>query len=920
MKTPARVSCAMLSLAFVFLILTGIPHITPSFAQVSANATPSLGPGTSGGPVVAEIIFTAPSPVVALAVGGDGLLYLLTYDGEILKVSPDGTSTSLATGVSSCSFSSYALVALPDGSVIANSCVDKEDILIKIDPAGNQSTLVQLGSNVLSMTSDASGNLYLGTWSSEGDLTVMFDPSTYLAGAVNIWGQISLVDSAGVLTTIFEGGAPLALHVSQTGDLYAAVWGKSGGFSAESKSYSVCDLRNFFWIALSEQVQIQRISNGQALPVTDQLYAVGSLVLRNNLLLAYGFPPDQACGIYRTGQGQPQRLLFTEEGVDESITGMVISGNTLYFSNVDGNVFKVNLEDLSVGAEPDDAATATAPVPSATATPLPTQTPNPTPQGVIQYVVQPGDTLAGIALSHGATVEQILEMNAISASDMLYVGQVLNVPAGTLPDTTPTNESAGQIVFVSDRDGNQEIYIMDASGDHVRRLTDNPAADSMPAWSLDGTRIVFQSQRDGNWEIYMMNADGSGVQRVTDDPADDTEPLWLSVDTTEFLLFRSNRGGSNSLYTMSLDGSSIQPVTGNDFLMADVTSKVLRFAYVQDDLWTFALDDPSSLAHRLTFQGGVSYPAWSPDGKQIAFGLELNGDSGIYVIDYVDYGSGEGHLRELTPDTARDTMPTWSPDGRQIAFVSERNGNPEIYVMNSDGGPAHQLTDNAANDLYPDWGPGETTVVVVPIPFPSPAPQATWTATPMPLAPTVIPRGVAEGNAPFRGAADAPVVIVEFADFQCPYCGRWYAQTLPRILETYPNQVKFVYRHFPIFGDDSVRAAMAADCANDQGKFWEMHDRLFTRLENQEQASLSEDTLVSYAQELGLDTRSFGACLSSQKYLNNVISDYQTAQSYGLQGTPGFVIDGVVYPIGAQPFEVFDSIIKAELSRAGGGS
>jgi protein-disulfide isomerase len=191
------------------------------------------------------------------------------------------------------------------------------------------------------------------------------------------------------------------------------------------------------------------------------------------------------------------------------------------------------------------------------------------------------------------------------------------------------------------------------------------------------------------------------------------------------------------------------------------------------------------------------------------------------------------------------------------------------------------------------------------------------TATPIPPTPTVIPRGVAEGNAPFRGAADAPVVIIEFADFQCTYCGRWYEQTLPTILETYPDQVKFVYRHFPIFGDDSVRAAMAADCANDQGKFWEMHDRLFTRLENQEQAPLSEDTLVSYAQELGLDTSSFSQCLSSQKYLDSVISDYQTAQSYGLQGTPGFVIDGVVYKMGAQPFTVFDGIIKSELAKAG---
>jgi protein-disulfide isomerase len=229
--------------------------------------------------------------------------------------------------------------------------------------------------------------------------------------------------------------------------------------------------------------------------------------------------------------------------------------------------------------------------------------------------------------------------------------------------------------------------------------------------------------------------------------------------------------------------------------------------------------------------------------------------------------------------------------GTQIAAVPAGGGNVSSQQV-------QQLIDSAV---------GTAVATLVP------------TATPIPPTPTIIPRGVAEGNAPFRGAADAPVVIVEFADFQCTYCGRWYQQTLPNILAAYPNQVKFVYRHFPIFGDDSVRAAMAADCANDQGKFWEMHDRLFTRLENQEQASLSEDTLVSYAQELGLDTRSFSECLSGQKYLNNVINDYQTAQSYGLQGTPGFVIDGVVYTMGAQPFEVFDNIIKSELAKAGTG-
>jgi protein-disulfide isomerase len=191
------------------------------------------------------------------------------------------------------------------------------------------------------------------------------------------------------------------------------------------------------------------------------------------------------------------------------------------------------------------------------------------------------------------------------------------------------------------------------------------------------------------------------------------------------------------------------------------------------------------------------------------------------------------------------------------------------------------------------------------------------TNTPVPPTPTLIPPGVAEDDDAFKGPADAAVVIVEFSDFQCPYCGRWYQQTLPRILETYPTEVKFVYRDFPIFGDDSLRAAQATECAEEQSpdKFWAMHDRLFARLTSGDSTPLSQETLVSYAQELELDTRSFAECLSSQRYRDEVERDYQAAVSYGLRGTPGFVINGVVYAIGAQPFDVFDQIIQGELAR-----
>jgi protein-disulfide isomerase len=189
------------------------------------------------------------------------------------------------------------------------------------------------------------------------------------------------------------------------------------------------------------------------------------------------------------------------------------------------------------------------------------------------------------------------------------------------------------------------------------------------------------------------------------------------------------------------------------------------------------------------------------------------------------------------------------------------------------------------------------------------------TDTPIPPTPTIIPRGVAEDDDAFRGLENAAVVIVEFGDYQCGFCGRWYTETLPQILETYPEDVKFVYRDFVIFGDESLRAAAATECANEQDKFWDMHNRLYDRLNNREEAPLSDETFISYAEDLGMDTSAFSECLTSERYVEEILNDYRAAEAYGLRGTPGFVINGVVYPIGAQSFEVFDGIIQAELSR-----
>jgi len=180
-------------------------------------------------------------------------------------------------------------------------------------------------------------------------------------------------------------------------------------------------------------------------------------------------------------------------------------------------------------------------------------------------------------------------------------------------------------------------------------------------------------------------------------------------------------------------------------------------------------------------------------------------------------------------------------------------------------------------------------------------------------APAPGPRAELEiGDAPFQGDEDAPVTIVEFSDFQCPFCSRFYSQTLPQIEEEYvqTGKVKFVYMHFPLesIHPQALPAALASECANEQGKFWEYHDIVF---ENQQ--SLGDANYKQWAGQLSLDQEQFDECYDSRKYESAVRSDLAAGSGAGVRGTPGFLLNGQLIS-GAQPFAVFQSAIEAELA------
>jgi protein-disulfide isomerase len=165
---------------------------------------------------------------------------------------------------------------------------------------------------------------------------------------------------------------------------------------------------------------------------------------------------------------------------------------------------------------------------------------------------------------------------------------------------------------------------------------------------------------------------------------------------------------------------------------------------------------------------------------------------------------------------------------------------------------------------------------------------------------------------PSRGPADAPVTIVEFSDFQCPYCSR-AIETIKKIEESYAGKVRLVYRDYPLvqIHPNAARAAEAAACANDQGKFWAMHDVLFAHQDKLEAADLKKN-----AADLGLDTAAFDQCLDSGRHAEGWRKDTADAERYGVSSTPAFFINGRLV-VGAQPYEAFAQVIDDELARAG---
>jgi protein-disulfide isomerase len=199
-------------------------------------------------------------------------------------------------------------------------------------------------------------------------------------------------------------------------------------------------------------------------------------------------------------------------------------------------------------------------------------------------------------------------------------------------------------------------------------------------------------------------------------------------------------------------------------------------------------------------------------------------------------------------------------------------------------------------DSLPVQTANPTVVAVGPLPQPQPAPGEPQPLTRM---------DVSIDDDPSLGPEDAPITIVEFSDFACGFCRRFHQQTFQQLMDEFPDQILFVYRDFPVVG--GYEAALASECANEQGAFWEFHDLLFDG-----GLGLNLDAYSQYAEQLNLDTEALTQCINEDRYATEIEDDARYAASLGANATPWFFINGIPV-IGAQPLSVFVDVINAEL-------
>jgi TolB protein len=277
-----------------------------------------------------------------------------------------------------------------------------------------------------------------------------------------------------------------------------------------------------------------------------------------------------------------------------------------------------------------------------------------------------------------------------------------------------------KLAFTSNRNGNDDVYVVNSDGTGLTRLTTHTASDGSPTWSPDSQKIAFTSKRDGYSDVFVMNADGTNPVNLTRTVADEYDPIWSPVGNK--IAFRSYRDGFTKLYMINADGTNQVRLT-NSLVHESNASwspdglKLTFDSYSMSEvdwmehyeLWVVNTDGTGLLNLTPRNAAGDSMPAWSPDGKKLALASTRYGGS-QYGVNYEMYTinpNGTGALR-LTFEVQNHNGASWAPGSDRIVYISDPGGNYnnyEIFVINADGSNKVRLTTNTTQDYYPEWQP-----------------------------------------------------------------------------------------------------------------------------------------------------------------------------------------------------------------------
>ena len=306
-----------------------------------------------------------------------------------------------------------------------------------------------------------------------------------------------------------------------------------------------------------------------------------------------------------------------------------------------------------------------------------------------------------------------------TGTDAVEGGQLRQLTVNAVEDwNSGFSPDGSQIAFTSDRDGDYEIFVMNADGTGTVQLTHNDTDDQGGLWSPDGTRIAFSSDRDGDYEIFVMNPDGSGTVQLTHNDALDWAPQW-SPDGTRIAFSRELVDGNSEIFVMNADGTDPVRLTDNAHQewTASWSPDGTRITFDSDrdgDYEIFVMNADGTGAVQLTHNNALDWaPQWSPDGTRIVFESDHEGysdaDSGLhYPLDVMVMNADGSGLRPLAQHSAYDSGGSWSPDGTQVAFTSDRDGDAEIFIVNADGTNAGGSLDGEPDTSDPaDAGGGD---------------------------------------------------------------------------------------------------------------------------------------------------------------------------------------------------------------------